>query len=297
MRRRAALLAATAGLVLSPAAGAQHGGDGHGAAPPVAAPIVSIGFAAFATPRLDVLTGDTVTWTNDSVRAHTVTALDESWSSAQLLTGERFARAFPVAGAYPYLCRLHPFMAGEVDAHDALLAPPAGAAGPGRRFPLAGRAAAPAGTAVAIEGDTGAGFAPAATAAVEADGTFHATVMPATTTTYRAAVAGGAPSPPVTLLVLDRRVAVTVARRGGRTRIAATVSPATPGATVVLQLRLRERFGWWPVRTTRLDAHSSARFDLRVARPVRARVLLTLADGATALADSGPIVLRASRPR
>jgi hypothetical protein len=64
------------------------------------------------------------------------------------------------------------------------------------------------------------------------------------------------------------------------------VTPAVPGGTVVLQLRLRERFGWWPTRTLRLDSRSHARFviDRRVSAP--ARVALTLPDGGTVLATS-----------
>ena len=42
----------------------------------------SIQFAAFAPRRIDVVAGDTVRWTNNSVRVHTVNAVDGSWSSA-----------------------------------------------------------------------------------------------------------------------------------------------------------------------------------------------------------------------
>ena len=38
------------------------------------------------------------------------------------------------------------------------------------------------------------------------------------------------------------------------------VTPATPGSTVVLQLRLRDRFGWWPVQRHRLDRRSHTSF-------------------------------------
>jgi hypothetical protein len=55
---------------------------------------------------------------------------------------------------------------------------------------------------------------------------------------------------------------------------------------VVLQLRLRERFGWWPQQARRLDRHSNVRFRIRLHRRVAARVALTLRDGATVLAKS-----------
>ncbi len=69
------------------------------------------------------------------------------------------------------------------------------------------------------------------------------------------------------------------------------VTPPGHGGTVVLQLRLRDRFGWWPVKRAELDHHGHARFKLRTPRRVRARVVLTLADGATPLAVSAPLRL------
>ena len=59
-----------------------------------------------------------------------------------------------------------------------------------------------------------------------------------------------------------------------------------PGATLVLQLRLREHFGWWPVARARAGRDGRARFRVPVGRRVAARVVLTLADGATRLATS-----------
>ena len=74
------------------------------------------------------------------------------------------------------------------------------------------------------------------------------------------------------------------------------VDPASPHATVVLQLHLREHFGWWPVRVKRLDHHSMATFRLKVNRRLRARAVLTLADGATPLARSTVFRVGRSRP-
>lgn len=64
------------------------------------------------------------------------------------------------------------------------------------------------------------------------------------------------------------------------------VRPATRGGLVVLQLYLPERFGWWPVQRAKLDARSTARFQLRTRRRVLVRVVLTLPDGATVLTRS-----------
>jgi hypothetical protein len=110
-------------------------------------------------------------------------------------------------------------------------------------------------------------------------------VVPTTSATYRA-VAGSDASPPVQLLVLDRTVTASVTRRGPRDIVRVKVTPASPRATVVLSLRLRERFGWWPQRTHRLGPDSTTTFRILMHRRVRARVVLTLADGATPLARS-----------
>ena len=67
---------------------------------------------------------------------------------------------------------------------------------------------------ICFEADSGAGFQPLTTASAGPDGSFTASVTPRTTTTYRAVVAGE-PSPPVTLLVLDRSVTVTSTRAAG----------------------------------------------------------------------------------
>jgi hypothetical protein len=166
-----------------------------------------------------------------------------------------------------------------------LLDAPTQPAASDRPFPLSGRAAMPAGTAVSIHADRGAGFTPVATTTLKADGKFVAPVIPSTTSSYRA-VAGDDASAPVTLLVLDRRVALRARRGRNGIRVRAAVRPASAGAPVVLQLYLREHFGWWPVQRGRLDHASIANFSLRLRRRVAARVVLTLPDGATPLAVS-----------
>jgi hypothetical protein len=106
-----------------------------------------------------------------------------------------------------------------------------------------------------------------------------------TTASYRAVV-GDEASPAVQLLVLDRKVAATASGRGHGVSVSARVAPASKGAPVVLQLRLPQHFGWWPVARAKLNGDSTARFSLRLAHRYPARVVLTLRDGATALAVS-----------
>jgi hypothetical protein len=65
------------------------------------------------------------------------------------------------------------------------------------------------------------------------------------------------------------------------------VLPADAGARVRLQLKLRERFGWFAVATKRLDYLSRASF--RVRRAARARAVLVDRDGWTPLATSAVV--------
>jgi plastocyanin len=286
---RRALLAAVTALALAPAAASAQHGD-HGADP--GGTTVSIAFAAFDPPFVDVLRGDRVTWDNVSVRQHDVAAVDGSFNSGALRGGAAFARAFDSAGEVAYFCTIHPFMRGTVSVHDLLLDRPAEPAVPGRPFPLHGRTALAPGTPIGIEADSGTGnYVRVASTTAQEDGTFSLLALPHISEQVRAVADGVAASPPVQLLVLDRSVAATARSARGRSRVSVRVTPAGHGGTVVLQLRLRERFGWWPVARARLDRRGRARFALKTPRRVRARVVLTLADGATPLAVSAPLRL------
>ncbi len=285
MRRLALVLGATLAALAGPAVSTAQEAHMHGGADDPAAATVPILFGAFGTPRVDVLTGDTVRWMNTSIRVHTVTADDGTWGSGRLPGDDMFTHRFDAVGVSTYYCMLHPFMRGEVDVHNVLLAVPTEPGAPGRSYVLHGRSSAPSGTDVSIEADAGAGFQPAGHATVDADGTFTTQIEPATTASYRAVV-GDEASPAVQLLVLDRKIAASAGGRGHRVTVSTRVAPASKGAPVVLQLRLPQHFGWWPVARARLGAGSTARFSLRLAHRYPARVVLTLRDGATALAVS-----------
>jgi plastocyanin len=268
------------------AAGAMDGPvRGPGMGDPGREDAVSIQFAAYAPARIDVVAGDAVRWTNDSVRVHTVNDASGTWASPRIVGTDSFSHEFDTPGATQYYCVLHPFMRGEVDVYNVLLAAPTEPGAPSRPYTMHGRSALPAGRSVTIEADSGAGYQPAATATVQADGTFAADVTPTVTATYRA-VAGSDTSPGVQLLVLNRTVTASGSTRGRRVVINSNVAPASPGSPVVLQLKLPLRFGWWPVARTKLDRSSRARFSLKLAHRYPARVVVTLANGATVLATS-----------
>jgi hypothetical protein len=170
-------------------------------------------------------------------------------------------------------------MVGEVDVRRVTLNPLSPGPVPvGRPVNLDGRTVDPA-TPVRIERDTGTGFQTVATASPASDGRWNVTVIATTSARYRAAV-GPDGSETRRLLVLVTSVRVRATSKG----ISVTVVPAAPYARVSLQLFLRERFGWWPVREARLNYLSEAQF--RIRGPVRARVALLDRDGWTALALS-----------
>ncbi len=270
MRFPVLVVASLAGLAVLPSPASADG------------PVVSILTQAYGSAHTEVLAGDTVSWRNDSVLPHTVSAADGSWASARLAPRASFSRTFDAEATVDYFCQVHPGMRAQVDVRRLLLTSPRDAAAPGRPFELTGRAALPAGSSVSIEADGGGAVA---TATVDAAGAFRATVTPKETTSYHA-VAGEHSSSSVQVLVLDRRVQASARRRGARIVVGTRVLPAAPRATVVLQLRLREHFGWWPVKRMRLDDASRASFKLRHPRRVRARVVLVASDGATPLATS-----------
>ena len=284
MKRLALMVGAALAVLGGPAATAAMDDHMHGATDTSDA-TVSIQFVAYTPPKIDVLTGDTVRWNNGSVRVHTVNAQDGSWASPRIVIDDSFSHRFDTPGTVAYYCNLHPVMRGEVDVHNVLLTAPSEPGAPGRPYVFNGRSALPAGSAVSLEADSGSGFQPAGNATVEADGTFTTEVVPKTSATYRAVVAGES-SPAVQLLVLDRKVAVTAGGRGRGVQVTARVAPASHGAPVVLQLRLPQHFGWWPVARAKLDHASKARFSLRLRHRYPARVVLTLRDGATAMAVS-----------
>ena len=272
MRRAlAAALAAAAVLAAAPAASAQIP--------------VDVQFSVFAPSSLDVLPGETVAWTNISERRHTVTADDESFDSGDIEGGDRFERTFPDPGLYEYHCRLHAGMVGEVDVQRVTLGTlPTELVQSGVRVEVEGRTADPS-APVEIERGTDGAFETVATATPNPDGTWKTDVIAERTAEYRART-GSDVSDTRRLLVSDRRVILHVIRD----RVLARVVPPNPYERVMLELKLRDRFGWWPQKSKRLDYLSRAVF--RVRRAVRARVSLVDKDGWTRLAISKVVRVR-----
>ena len=240
---------------------------------------VTIQYQSYYRGSIDALPGDAVTWTNSGGRTHTVTADYGAFDSGDVPVGHRFTWTPTAPGTYTYHCAIHAGMVGVVNVRLVTLGPlPTGPVAAGQPVHLQGRTADPA-ASVTIERDTGDGFEPVATVTPQADGTWQEDVAATATAHYRATVAGGV-SETRRVLVVDRQVHVRLVNG----YLLVRVVPRAPHARVALDLYLRDRFGWWPARRTRLNSASRARFAIH--RPVRARVALLGPDGWTALATS-----------
>lgn len=256
--------------------------SGAGATPPE----VSIEFSAFGPSQLDVLPDETVSWTNVSQRTHTVTSDTGLFSSGDLPGDAHFAFPFDEVGTYRYHCSIHPSMVGEIDVRRVILGSlPTAAVPVGARIDFAGRTADPTQPVNIQRSLDGSTFTTIASATPAPDGTWQATVGVEATGDYRAA-SGADVSQTRRLLVGIRRVRIHATRNG----VSVTVTPSAPYARILVEIYLRERFGWWPVSSSRVDYVSEA--EVRVRRPARVRVVLVDKDGWTPLATSPVVVLR-----
>lgn len=252
---------------------------------------VSVQFAAYAPSQVDVLPGETVQWTNVSARTHTVTSDAGLFDSGELPTDARFTFPFGAVGVYAYHCTIHPSIRGEVDVRRVILGPlPTAALPVGARVEFTGRTADPTKPVSLQRSPDGSAFTALSSAAPAPDGTWRLMVDGAETGYYRAA-SGVDVSETRRLLVASRRVHIRKTRRGVRV----TVTPSAPYSRILVEVYLRERFGWWPVVSARVDYVSEA--DVRISRPAKVRAVLVDADGWTPLATSPTVVLAKNSSR
>jgi plastocyanin len=267
---------------------------------------VSAGTSSFAPANLDVLVGDNVIWRNNSVKTHNVKSEAEGYNSGRFGPRTAANHVFASAGSFPYVCTIHDGMTGEIGVHPLLLSGPTRPVQRGALVALHVRV--PEGTSeVTIEADSGSGYQPVVVAGppegggheghVE-PGTLHASVVASESATYRAVSAAGS-SPELRVEVSDGAILSVAAKRRSAAGVVIHVkaSPASPGANVVLQLRLRERFGWWPVARARLDKRSRAAFTVRRHAGAPARVVMVGPDWASPLSQSRVFRLARRTPR
>ena len=80
----------------------------HQHAAPAPSPVrIAIGDNTYSPQTLSVPKGTVVTWTQDGLRPHTVTADDASFDSGLMRTGGTFERIFDAVGTFLYFCELH----------------------------------------------------------------------------------------------------------------------------------------------------------------------------------------------
>jgi plastocyanin len=119
------LVALLAALALAAGCGSGSGGGATSSAPvtasastgsgtAVAGSTVEINNFMFAPKTLTVPVGTTVTWKFDDSTQHTVTADDNSFTSATLGSGQTYTHTFTSAGTIDYHCSIHTFMTGTI---------------------------------------------------------------------------------------------------------------------------------------------------------------------------------------
>jgi plastocyanin len=86
-----------------------------GSAPAAGGSTVEISNFTFAPATLTVPAGTAVTWKFDDSTQHTVTADDNSFTSAAMGAGQTYMHTFDTKGTLAYHCSIHPFMKGSVE--------------------------------------------------------------------------------------------------------------------------------------------------------------------------------------
>src|SRR3954471_9680653 len=145
-------------------------------------PEVNIEFSSYGPSQIDILPGETVTWTNVSVRTHTVTSDRGLFDSGNVDSGGHFAFAFKDVGAYKYHCTIHPSIVGEIDVRQVTLGSlPTAAVAVGAKVVFDGRTADPAQPVTVQRSTDGKTFKTISTVTPAADGTWKTALTVETT--------------------------------------------------------------------------------------------------------------------
>jgi plastocyanin len=75
---------------------------------------VMINGLAYSPATLTIAVGDTVTWMNNDVQAHTATASGGAFDSGTMIPGQSFSFTFTTAGSFAYTCNFHAEMTGTI---------------------------------------------------------------------------------------------------------------------------------------------------------------------------------------
>ena len=231
-----------------------------------------------------------VTWRNTGRNRHTSTADAGEWDSGSLSPGQEFTITAPATpGVYAYHCIFHSYIRGTLTVSLVALQTPSPVHA-GEAAMLEGTVpGAGEGTPVTIERRLPGAWETVASVTTDATGAFAAGSPPLTARTAFRALTGASISPSIRVEVRPH----LSARRNGR-RVRVTVTPAPPGARIMLERLDLDTYRWEPVRDVRLGAAGHTRFLLRGAGVYRVAVS---AAGGLAATTSAPIQFRPGRFR
>lgn len=258
------------------------------AAPAVGARAAAITDVTVIPNSLVVPPSTRVTWRNAGRNRHTTTADGGQWDSGSLSPGHEFTITAPeTPGVYAYHCTFHSYIRGTLTVSLVALETPAPvhageAATLGGTVPGAGDK-----TPVTIERRLPGSWETVATVFTDATGAFAADSPPLSARTAFRALTATSVSPAIRVEVQPH----LSARRNGR-RLNVTVTPARPGAPVMLERLDLDSYRWESVAHARQGATGRARFPLRGAGVYRVAVS---AAGGLAATASAPIQFRPGR--
>ncbi len=75
---------------------------------------ISITDGTFEPATMILQPGQTVKWTNNGKKPHTVTSDKGDWGSNELAPGQTFSATFTKVGEFSYYCKLHPDMKATI---------------------------------------------------------------------------------------------------------------------------------------------------------------------------------------
>ena len=71
-------------------------------------------FEPYAPRAINVMPGSIVSWTNEDMTPHTVTANNNLFDAGPISPGDTFENVFDTPGEFGYHCSIHPWMTGRV---------------------------------------------------------------------------------------------------------------------------------------------------------------------------------------
>ncbi|HEX6671831.1 MAG TPA: plastocyanin/azurin family copper-binding protein [Nitrososphaeraceae archaeon] len=71
-------------------------------------------FEPYAPRAINVMPGSIVSWTNEDMTPHTVTANNNLFDAGPISPGDTFENVFDTPGELGYHCSIHPWMTGRV---------------------------------------------------------------------------------------------------------------------------------------------------------------------------------------